>query len=217
MTIHKVDDEQKLYVLRASGGISCLGFDVVRDRTILYCKRMGLAPPDPVPYGNQEAYELYVSVERQYIAHPASKATTFEPHTPDPVIAILEDARNRQSRLRLYYGNRETGRDWNDENDVLGYIGRSMGPIRAPLLIKTRASRGGFAILTAHIVRIQSARDKRVLWEHATYHSLPFALGPSVHDGFVEAVYRDGQMHAQFNKPGDAAKFMDRILGRRMS
>ncbi len=216
MMLHKIDDDQKLYV-GASGGVSCLGFDVVRDRTILYFKRMGLAPPNPVPYGDHEAYELYESAERQYIAHPASKATTFEPHTPDPVIAILEDARCRLVRLRIFYGDRETGRDWNEENDVLGYIGRSMGPIRVPLLIKTRASTGGFAILTAHIVRIQSASDKRVLWQHATYHSLPFALGPAVSDGYVEAVYRDGRMHAQFKKPGDAARFMDRILGRRMN
>jgi len=217
MSLDNINFEQQLYVIRESGGFSCLGFAVACDRTIMYLQRMGHVLPDAVPFGSREAFELYQSIERQYIAHPSSQATSFDPHTPDQVKAILEDARLRHFRLRIYIGDRETGLDWNEEHDVLGYIGRSMGPIRVPLLLRTRASSGGPAILTACIVKLQSAGDRRVLWQHPAYHSRTFSIGPAVNEGYTEAAYRSGSLHAQFKKSGDAGKFIDKMLGRRMS
>ncbi|MGO9443465.1 MAG: hypothetical protein ACLPXB_01670 [Thiobacillaceae bacterium] len=41
-------------------------------------------------------------------------------------------------KLRLFFGNRETGQCWLEENDVLGFIGRSMGPMRIPILLANR-------------------------------------------------------------------------------
>ncbi len=217
MPLDNINFEQQLYVIRESGGFSCLGFAVARDRTIMYLQRMGHVLPDAVPFGSREAFELYQSIERQYIAHPSSQATSFDPHTPDQVKAILEDARLRYFRLRIYIGDRETGLDWNEEHDVLGYIGRSMGPIRVPLLLRSRTSSGGPALLTACIVKLQRAADKLVLWQHPAYHTRIFTAGPAVDDGYVEAAYRDGELHAQFKKSGEAVKFIDKMLGRRMS
>lgn len=217
MILDSINPEQRLYVLRESGGFSCLGFDVARDRMMMYLELMGHKLPDPIPYGNREAFELYERIERQYIAHPASKATTFDPHTAEAVKALLENARLKHLRLRLYMGDAATGLDWNEEHDVLGYISRSMGPIRVPILIKTQASSGGPAILTACIVKLQSVDGKRVLWQHTAYHSRTFTLGPAVNDPYIEAVYRDGSLHAQFKKSGDAGKFIDKMLGLRMS
>jgi len=217
MILDRINPKQRLYVLRERGGFSCLGFDVARDRTMMYLTLMGHALPDSVPYGNREAFELYQSIEQQYIDHPASKATTFDPHTPDRVKSILEDARLKHFRLRIYIGDSETGLDWNEVHDVLGYIGRSMGPIRVPLLLRTRASSGGPAILTACIVKLQSAGDRRVLWQHPAYHTRTFSIGPAVNEGYTEAAYRSGSLHAQFKKSGDAGKFIDKMLGRRMS
>src|SRR5260370_2132133 len=125
MPLDTINFEQQLYVIRESVGFSCLGFAAARDWMMMYLQRMGHALPDPVPFGSREAFELYQSIKRQYMAHPASQATTFDPHTPDQVKGILEDARLRHFRLRIYIGDRETGLDWNEANDVLGYISRS--------------------------------------------------------------------------------------------
>jgi hypothetical protein len=216
MILDSIDLKQQLYVLRGDGGFSCLGFGVARDRMLLYLKRMGRTLPDPIPYGDREAFALYQSIEREYMAHPASRETTFDLHTPDAVARILEEARLRRRRLRIYYGDRETGRDWNSNSDILGYIGRSMGPIRVPLLLDRLSSSGGGAILTADIVKIQQADTKAVLWVHSAYHTLPMAVGPAVNTGYMEAVYRNGELHAQFRRKGEAAKFIDRMLDLRM-
>lgn len=40
--------------------------------------------------------------------------------TPDAVVGALEHARSTQQRIRLYLGDRTTGRDWLEEHDTKG-------------------------------------------------------------------------------------------------
>jgi hypothetical protein len=214
--LDSINLDQNLYVMSAGKGYTCLGFDVARDRTLMYIELMGGTAPADMPHGTREAYDLYQRVEAQYVSHPASRGTTFDPHTPDRVKEILEAARRSRRRLRLYYGNRLSGLDWNEENDTTGYVGRSMGPIRVPLLIKSIASSGGPAILTNCIVKIQRTSDKQVVWQHSEYHTRSFTIGPAKDQGYAEAVYRDGDLHAQFRHRGQATRFIDTMLGRRM-
>jgi len=109
-----------------------------------------------------------------------SRGNTYEIHdgtayhlgTPPEVIRILENHLHDYSeRLHLSYGDKETGEDWNEEYDVDGYIGRSSGSIKIPLLIHNSRSMGGSGILTDCIVRIQTAKGKITLYKHPKYHS----------------------------------------------
>ena len=102
---------------------------------------------------------------------PTVNGTTYHKDTPAEVIRILEAYRgDRTKRLRLAYGDTETGRDWGETNDVEGYIGRSTGTQKIPLLIHSLRSTGGPAILGHCIVRIQLAKGKRELYRHPKYH-----------------------------------------------
>lgn len=94
------------------------------------------------------------------------------------VIAALEDARQRGIRVRVHYGEADTGRDWCEEHDVEGYIGRSMGPCRIPLLIHSRRCYGGGGILVDCIVRIREARGGRELYRHPSYNVLEVVVRP---------------------------------------
>ncbi len=97
--------------------------------------------------------------------------TTYKDGTPDAVVNTLERFRqDRSRRIRVYYGDAATGLAWGDTE--AGYIGRSMGPEKVPLMIVNRRSMGGGAILTHCIVKIEHANKANggVIWKHPAYH-----------------------------------------------
>lgn len=99
--------------------------------------------------------------------------TSFDVRTPDEVVAILENARQNRTRLHVSLGETEgpeAGKDWLEENMVHGFIGRSTGSIKIPLLIYNRRSLGGPGLLDHCIVRIRTSKGGRVLWTHPSYH-----------------------------------------------
>jgi len=107
---------------------------------------------------------------------PIVNGTTYHSDTDPRVIEILEDARQARlsdhyCRLRISYGDPHTGKPWGNIDlggySDLGYIGRSSGTIKVPLMLPLRSSRGGGAILDHKIVRIEhsSRRAGGVLYE----------------------------------------------------
>jgi hypothetical protein len=75
---------------------------------------------------------------------------------------ILENAYNSDQRLRLFYG--ENGKVWDEEFDVIGYVGRSTGAKKVPLLVYNRSSLGGGVILTNNIVGIYDTKTRKELY-----------------------------------------------------
>lgn len=71
--------------------------------------------------------------------------------------------------LRLFYGDPETGRDWMEEADVIGEVGRSTGAHKIPLLIEPGED-GGPGILTKNVVRLMGAESGKELYRHPKYH-----------------------------------------------
>lgn len=93
--------------------------------------------------------------------------TYYNENTPNEVIKILEDARRNNTRIRLFLGNLTTGEDWLDEYDTIGYIGRSCGNHKIPILLSKGNSSGGGAILTHCVVRITI--DKKEVYRNKKY------------------------------------------------
>ena len=98
--------------------------------------------------------------------------TSYHASTPQAVIDVLERARLHHTRIRIHYGDTETGRDWMDVYDVEGTLGRSMGPTKVPLLLTSARSMGGAALLDHCIIRIRYANRKQGgdLYRHPLYH-----------------------------------------------
>ena len=80
--------------------------------------------------------------------------TSYDINTDKKIVSILDDAIINRKRLKLDYGNTETGENWNECYDIIGRIGRSTGTIKIPLLILTSRSYGGGAILDSSIIKI---------------------------------------------------------------
>ena len=121
--------------------------------------------------------------------------TYYNEKTSDEVIRVLENSRKNNSRIRVFYGDTETGRDWLEIYDTIGTVGRSMGDIKIPLLIKTVRSFCGGALLDYCIVKITI--DKRVVYKNPKYHlpnmEIREADAQLKKEGYFYSVFADGK------------------------
>lgn len=141
---------------------------------------------------------------------------SYTKDTPDKVISALNRARNCDSRIRVFYGNPETGKDWCEEHDVIGYVGLSMGPLKVPLLVPYRNSRGGPTILLSNVVRM--TMDKVEIYRHPKYHIGILSAGPTasaklLDQGYTHQVLRDGVNIANFKSEKKANNYIRFLKG----
>lgn len=144
--------------------------------------------------------------------------TSYDARTPTAVVTVLENARQNRTRLHISVGDPESGGDWLEEFDTHGYVGRSMGPVKVPLLLATRRSSGGGAILDHCIVRVRETASGRVLYRHPHYDHGQLVIQRKaepleLHDGRVLAVdaLRDGQRYASFETTEKARRWLQRL------
>jgi hypothetical protein len=89
------------------------------------------------------------------INYKVHQGTSYHAETPDAVVSILDRAltSHRKIRLRIHLGDPVTGKVWGDVET--GFIGRSTGRIKIPLLIETMKSTGGGGLLDHCIIKIE--------------------------------------------------------------
>lgn len=83
---------------------------------------------------------------------------------------VLSSLVHSGRRVRIWYGDTETGRSWNEEYEVTGTIGRSTGKIAIPLLLKNSRSHGGSPLLVDCIIRIDDIKEKRTIYKADNFH-----------------------------------------------
>ena len=93
---------------------------------------------------------------------------SFSQETKESVINILLDAMKHKDRIRIFFGDAESGTDWCETFDTMGTIGLSCGTAKVPLIIHSIRSMGGDAISTDSIVKI--TRNKKVIYKHPNYN-----------------------------------------------
>ena len=135
--------------------------------------------------------------------------TTFHVETPIEVCNILNDAitSRHSKRIRIFLGDKETGKDWNEFHDTIGYVGRSTGSSKIPLMIHNTRSTGGGAILDDCIVKITA--DKKTIYQHPKYHCPIVINGCSVIDT------EDNKVIANCKNAETAKRIFDYLKGAR--
>ena len=88
----------------------------------------------------------------------------------EKLISVILQYRGSNERLRFWYGDRDTGKSWNEEYDVMGTIGRTGGDFKIPILLNNSRSYGGGAILIGSLVRIDEISSHRTLWKVPNFH-----------------------------------------------
>lgn len=138
-----------------------------------------------------------------------AKTTDVHPDTPAAVVEVLERARRMDTRIRVYYGDPETGRDWMEEWDNTGYVSRSTGIKPIYILVHNRRSMGGGAISTRCILRITTSAEGRELYRHPKYQRPDLTLQECAEiDGYTWEVLRDGETHARFSSRAKAEAYI---------
>ena len=123
--------------------------------------------------------------------------THYHNETPEEVIAVLENARLNRNRIRVWYG--KDGKSWAEENDIMGYVGRSTGTQKIPLLINNKRSYGGPGLLDHCIVKIVDLKNNRVLYQHDNFSQPLFTY-------IGNKVFQDSQDYAPQCKNEESAR-----------
>ena len=133
---------------------------------------------------------------------------------------VLSSLVHSGRRVRIWYGDRETGRSWNEEYEVTGTIGRSTGKIAVPLLIKNSRSCGGGALLDDCIIRIDDIKEKRSIYRLDNFHveKLEVEIESGSEYPYRVMQYKDSgevQNVANFKDSNDAIHWVDFMNGDR--
>ena len=171
-----LNEQQKLFVLKSDQYTSCLGFDVVYGYcqelvirlTKLDGRKSSFVPPTILESerGTIKQYSQYQSLLK--LLGDRKTGTWFNHRTPSKVRKTLERCRKEGNIIRIFYGDSVTGRCWMSENDVLGRVGRSTGPMQIPLLV-AEGEGGGPALLDSCVVRIIDVSTRAELYRHPLY------------------------------------------------
>lgn len=153
------------------------------------------------------------------ITYKIISGTAFHINTPIEVCHLLNNSRENRNRIRIFYGDIETGRDWCEEWHTIGYIGRSTGSVKIPLLISSERSHGGPALLDHCIIKVTMAAGGRVLYCHPLYNHGSWTVESTGGDlrekGYFYGAYRDGAPHANFKTLNQARRYVNFITGNR--
>lgn len=219
MTV-KVNADQRVFVIDVGGGFSCFGFDNAQRDAAAIADRLNRPElaPTASELGTISGYEKYKAAVAAWCQSPLTSQTWFTPGTSPAVQKILESARDSHRALRLFYGDPTTGRDWMEENDLVGTIGRSTGGQKIPLLIEPGEG-GGPAILTDRIVRILDALTAKQLYQCESYQ-VPQLRVAQVKDAKMRAkglqfeVLDAGEIcHARFRTEFEAHDYVAFLTG----
>jgi len=145
----------------------------------------------------------------------------FSKNTCNEVKTAVVNAYRTSKRFRIWYGDVKTGKSWDDENDVCGYIGKSGGSHKIPLLVHNNNSTGGGALLDDCIIKIVEIQSKRVIYQHTDFNQSVFiAVANSVtKNGKVfgkESLIENEPKYSNFNTDSQAQRYVDFMNGKRM-
>ncbi len=133
--------------------------------------------------------------------------TSYHPETSIEVINLLEQLRESRTHVIIRFGDTETGRDWMEENDCQGQIGRSMGPCKVPLLVPKRSNYGPH-MLDHCIVKIIQESNGKTLYQHAAYNRPKVTIGKPDLKGYFAVGYFDGELVARFATAKEKDKWL---------
>lgn len=131
------------------------------------------------------------------IKYKVINGTSYHAETSQDVINVLESVRNNpRKRIRIYFGDIETGGCWNEEHDIFGYIGISTGANKIPLLIANKRSYGGGALLDHCIIKIKESKGNRVLYQSANFQQPICEIKESSENGYTHSLYINGELYS---------------------
>ncbi len=152
-------------------------------------------------------------------------ATHYHKDTSEEVKKVLESLLHTDRRVRVWYGDTETGQAWPEENDVTGTISRSCGTEPIVILVNNARLLGGGGLLDSAIIRIVEIATKRVLYSHPKFYAGQWTIDAerwaSNGKAFTRVTLRDAanhdQVYANCRSRKEATRLVDFMTGARFS
>jgi len=94
--------------------------------------------------------------------------TYFKKETDEKIADLLNELIDSGQRVRIFYGDRRTGRDFCKRYDTIGYIRRTTGEVPQAILLKDKRGFDGVPIAEQNIVKITIR--KKTVYQHPHYH-----------------------------------------------
>ena len=130
MNLHSINEEQRLYVMRAGGGFSCYGFDALHRKATAVAKWSKVVPPLMEP-GTRAHFEWCAEIMEHGAKYAARTGERCSAELTPELVGL------EGSRVEVTTPDGETSRFW---------VGKSTGWMPCHLEIKTRRSSGGGAV-----------------------------------------------------------------------
>ena len=98
--------------------------------------------------------------------YKVSNGTFYPANIPSKLVEVLENCRINKTRIVIDYGDTVSGISWNEVNDITGYIGRTTGENKAPILVYNSRSLGGITIMCGNILTIRESKGKKLIYSY---------------------------------------------------
>lgn len=163
-----------LYLLRVGRQTEAISFSELLATTNALAGKLG-KPTLAISQrevGTSAAFDRYQSALRLAAQAGQVGGLWFHPATPEPLRNALASARACGRRVRLYYGDPDTGQCSLATTNNVGWIGRMYGSALAyPMLMSSADAKAGLRILDSGVVRVQDLDSAgMVVYEHPRYH-----------------------------------------------
>lgn len=125
------------------------------------------------------------------------KPIAYREETPILLWTALEYARKNRIRVRIYLGDPITGKCWNEEHDIFGYIGLSKGKdAYFPILVYNSRSMGGGSLMDDNIIKLVSTNPYQTLFKTDNFIKPQVEIKLSTEEGYTHSVYIDGELYS---------------------
>jgi hypothetical protein len=207
-----LNKEKELFVIQSGSGYSCMGFDYLFEQLTLINSKLGRPAPRHSEKGTIEQYQQYqdsLSVVRE---KGGFKETWYSSKTPSQLKKVLEKCRKEETLVRVFYCG-EDGKDWLEEYDMLGRIGRSTGLMKIPLLVP-KGAYGGGSLLDDRIGKVVDVASGKVLYQAKNYFLPEMEIKRSgERPELPYEVFVEGKIHARFSTLGKAGAWLAYMTG----
>jgi hypothetical protein len=147
--------------------------------------------------------ELY---GKKYKVH---NGTYFDSNTPDELVELIEMLIQTNTRVVVNMGDVKTGKMWLEEFDTIGYIGRTTGKIKSPILVYNSRSTGGGLLSTENILRVRTTDGKRLMYQHTNFIPAIVEVVPSDMEEYKFNTIVNGELYGRHKTEKSAQKIVE--------